>query len=172
MKLHRYFRFQYIRVLRLRDTPNKVAQGVALGVALDFLPLPFVSILVGWIIAKIARINVLAAVITTAGLKPAVFAVFFPFNVLLGEFVLGLGKAQVHRSLQVAEPSLVAPDTVSHFFSLKTIETLGPSFFTGSIINAVFWGLLAYFLSYRVLSFRSEKRLRRKKASKVKACKD
>ncbi|HEX3033085.1 MAG TPA: DUF2062 domain-containing protein, partial [Bacillota bacterium] len=141
MKLRRYFRYQYIRVLRLKDTPHKVAQGVALGVALDFLPLPFVSILVAWIIARIARINVLAAVITTAGLKPAVFALFFPFNVLVGEVVTGIfQRPPAHQSLQVAEPSLAAPDTITHFFSLKTIESLGPSFFTGSIINAVVWG--------------------------------
>lgn len=160
MRLRRYFRYQYLKILRLKDSPSKIAKGVALGVALDFLPLPFISLVVAWVVAKLARFNTLAAVMTAAALKPAVFTVFFPFNVLVGGLLLG-ERTQITPPQQVPEPSL-SLDSLANFFSVNTLKSLGPSFLAGSVINAVVWSLVVYIFLNRTLVFRQQRRLRRK----------
>lgn len=162
MRLKRYFRYQYIKILRLKDSPSKIAKGVALGVALDFLPLPFISLVVAWVVAKLARFNTLAAVMTTAALKPAVFTVFFPFNILVGKLLLG-ERTQItpHQQVPVPEPSL-SLDSLTNFFSVNTLKALGPSFLAGSVINAVVSSLIVYVFLNRTLVFRQQRRLRRK----------
>jgi len=164
MRIKRYFRYQYLRILRLKDTPDKIAKGVALGVALDFLPLPFVSLFVAWIIARLARWNSLAAVITAAALKPAVFTIFFPLNVLVGSlFVEGRTISPGQVQVPVAEPG-IEPHALASFFSPETIKALGWPFLVGSAINATVSFLLVYYLLKRTLVFRMEKRLARLKA--------
>ena len=54
----------YTRVMSLPDSPKKVAQGVALGFAFDFLPIPIISIPLSYLIARLARCNAVAAVCT------------------------------------------------------------------------------------------------------------
>ncbi len=163
MRLRRYFRYQYVKILRLKDSPAKIAKGVALGVALDFLPLPFISILVAWIIAKLVRINTIAAVMTTAALKPAVFTIFFPFNYLIGEIILeNKTQLSLDHQVPVLEPSLTL-DSLRAFFSMDNLQILGPPFFVGSLINAVVWGTLVYCFLHRTLVYRQQRKLSRLK---------
>lgn len=164
MRIKRYFRYQYLRILRLKDTPDKIARGVALGVALDFLPLPFISLFVAWIVARLARWNSLAAVITAAALKPAVFTIFFPLNVLVGSlFVEGRTVHPQQVQVPVAEPA-IEPQALASFFSPATLKALGWPFLVGSLINASISFLLVYFLLNRTLTYRMEQRLDRLKA--------
>lgn len=171
MRLRRYFRYQYLKILRLKDSPAKIAKGVALGVGLDFLPLPFISLVVAWVVAKLARLNTIAAVMTAAALKPAVFTIFFPFNVLVGELVLGR-RTQIAppQQVPVPEPTL-SFDSLTNFFSVNTLKVLGPSFLVGSIINAVVWSLVVYVFLNRTLVFRHQSRLRRKSRRQASASK-
>lgn len=163
MRINRYFRYQYLRILRLKDAPDKIARGVALGVALDFLPLPFISLFVAWIVAKLARWNTLAAVITAAALKPAVFTIFFPLNILVGSlFVEGRTVHPQQVQVPVAEPGM-DPHSLANFFSLATLKSLGWPFLVGSFINAGVSFLLVYLLVNRTLIYRMEKRLARLK---------
>jgi len=162
LRVKRYVKYHYLKIVRLKDTPYKVAKGVALGVALDFLPLPFISLLIAYIIAKIARYNTVAAVTTAAILKPAVFLVFWPMNLLVGKILLG-GHLQVKTLDRVPEPD--------SFFNLADyvkrmgnyLYSLGNPFLLGSIINSVISAILVYLLVSRLLHYRQEKRIHKKK---------
>lgn len=162
MRLRRYFRYQYFKILRLKDSPAKIAKGVALGVALDFLPLPFISLPIAWLVAKLAHFNTIAAVMTAAALKPAVFTILFPFNVLVGGLLLGdrTPVAPPHM-VPVPEPNL-SWESITNFFTIDTLKVLGPSFLVGSIINAVVWSLVVYLFLNRTLLFRHQSRLNMK----------
>ena len=162
MRLRRYFRYQYFKILRLKDSPTKIAKGVALGVALDFLPLPFISLPLAWVVAKLAHFNAIAAVMTAAALKPAVFAIFFPFNLLVGGLLLGdRTPVAPPPMVPVPEPNL-SWESITNFFTIDTLKVLGPSFLVGSIINAVVWSLVVYLFLNRTLLFRHQSRLNRK----------
>ena len=47
----------YKRMVSLPDTPKKIAQGVALGFAFDFLPIPIISIPLSYLFARLTRCN-------------------------------------------------------------------------------------------------------------------
>lgn len=160
LNLTRYARFHYFKILRLKDTPYKIAKGVALGVFLDFLPLPFISLIIAYIIAKIAKFNTIAAVTTAAVLKPAVFLIFWPLNILVGKFILGK-QTLIDKMTYAPEPDniLKIKDYILHL--IDYIGHLGTPFLLGSIINAVVWGAIVYFIVSRILYFRQLKRIKR-----------
>lgn len=160
MDLKRYFRYHYIRILRLKDSPTKIAKGVALGVAMEFLPLPFINILIAWLIARLTGINSLAAVMTSVALKPAAFTAFVPLNILVSR-LLGGGGARIAPHQLVPEMSMTPQVTAFQFYSEK-LKVLGLHYLAASTINALLWGLVVFFILNRALALRQERRLRRK----------
>lgn len=160
MKFNRYAKYHYLKILRLKDTPYKVAKGVALGVTLDFLPLPFISLLIAYIIAKVARFNSIAAVTTAAVLKPAVFLIFWPLNLLVGRMFLG-EQSQISQIDNVPEPENIFKlnDYVLHM--LDYLKHLGTPFLLGSLINATISGVLVYLIVSRLLLYRQQRRLKK-----------
>ncbi|MDN5364725.1 MAG: hypothetical protein PWQ91_1790 [Eubacteriales bacterium] len=142
----RYVRYKYLKILRLKDTPAKVAKGVALGVFLDFLPIPFISLLVAYIIARLARFNAFAAVTTTALFKVAV-PFFWTLNVFTGKFILGPGPAPPPH---IKTGALLHPELFFH--------RLGLPFLVGSVINGLLAGLVVYYPVYYLLQRRLAKR--------------
>lgn len=161
MKIKRYIKLQYLKILRLNDAPDKIAKGVALGVGLDFLPLPFISLVVAYIFAKIARFNTVAAVMTAAFLKWAVFTIFWPMNVFLGKLLLGQGVPPAVETIEVAEPGLSLASLIS-FFSLETLSKLGKPFLLGSAINAVVFAMIAFYALRPVLRYQHNKKKERR----------
>lgn len=57
-------RLKWRAIINLPDESRKISVGVALGLALDFLPLPFVSIPVAYLLARALRVNVVATVLS------------------------------------------------------------------------------------------------------------
>ena len=43
----------YKKVMEMPDSPKKIARGVALGLAFDFLPIPVISIPLSYLVARI-----------------------------------------------------------------------------------------------------------------------
>jgi len=160
LQFRRYLRLQYLKILRLKDSPHKIAGGMALGLGLDFLPLPIISLPVAWVLARILRLNSIAAVMTVAFFKWAVFTIFFPFDILVGKLFLGKPPSMAGEQVPVAEPGL-SLEALANFFTMETLYKLGAPFLLGSVINAVFFGLLAYFLLHRALVYRKQKRQRK-----------
>ena len=161
LSLSRYVRFQYLKIIRLKDTPYKVAKGVALGVALDFLPLPFISLLVAYVVARVARFNSIAAVSTAAILKPAVFLLFWPLNIFVGKLFLG-GQPKLDQMQGVPEPDnlLRLGDYFKRF--IEYLKGLGTPFLLGSMINSVISAFLVYLVVSRLLVIRQKRRLKKK----------
>lgn len=135
----------YHQLLNLPDAPKKVAQGVALGIAFDFLPVPFISIPISFIVAKLIRVHAVAATLTVILFKPAV-PLFFTFNIFLGKLLVG------------ETPSPITPD-LAHGLPLLTkalvkIKSLGFPFMVGSVINALCASIIVYFAAVKFLEAR------------------
>jgi len=139
-------RAYYNKVMGLSDSPRKIAKGVALGLAFDFLPIPVISIPLSYLVARIIRCNPVAAVATVVFFKLAV-PFFFTFNIMVGNFLLG---------------DIPGPDIASagdKIFIGKLVEH-GYPFLAGSLVNATLAGLVAYYS----LLFLFERKRRRKGA--------
>lgn len=143
----------YNRVMDLPDSPRKIALGAALGTALEFLPLPFVSIPVSFLLARLARANAAAAVLTVVFFKWAV-PIFFAINYYVGRALLGGG------------PPLALERQLSWLdFSgwVEWIKGLGSPFLLGAVINSLAAGVITYFLVRALLNWRRKRRHTRPK---------
>lgn len=85
----RWLRYQYIRVVRLEDSPEKVAGGLALGVALGVLPSFGLGIIIALFAAGLFRVNRAAAVVGTLVMNPWTATFFWALSYLSGSLILG-----------------------------------------------------------------------------------
>lgn len=143
---------QYLKILRIKDSPVQIAKGVALGVAIDFLPLPFISIFISFIVAKFFKFNTLAAVTTTILFKGAI-PFFYALNITVGKIL----KGNPPESLTI-EPTQV--DT--SFFDFDKLKHASDVFLWGSFINAIIVGIVVYFVVRWALEKRRERKLKRR----------
>jgi len=139
----------YNRVMDLPDSPRKIALGVALGTALDFLPMPFVSIPVSFLLARLVRVNAAAAVLTVIFFKWAV-PFFFALNYYVGRALLGGGPPRgIERQVSVLEFSTW----------VEWMKELGHPFMLGAAINSVAAGVITYLVIRSLLECRRKRRL-------------
>ena len=139
----------YNKVMGLSDSPRKIAKGVALGLAFDFLPIPVISIPLSYLVARIIRCNPVAAVATVVFFKLAV-PFFFTFNIMVGNALLG----------DVPGPGIIAGAGAGDKIFLGKLLEHGYPFLIGSLVNATLAGLAAYY----ALLFIIGRRRRRKDA--------
>ncbi|GAB6179302.1 hypothetical protein JCM14036_06210 [Desulfotomaculum defluvii] len=138
-------RDSYHKLLNLPEAPKKVAQGIALGVAFDFLPVPFISIPLSFIVAKLIRVHAVAATLTVLIFKPAV-PLFFTLNIFVGKFLVGTAPSPITTDLAQGVPLLTK--------AVLKIKALGFPFLVGSFVNAFIASFLVYFLSVKILEAR------------------
>ena len=136
------------KVMDLPDSPRKIAQGVALGTALDFLPMPFISIPVSFILAKFVRVNAVAAVLTVIFLKWAV-PFFFAFDYFVGKMLVGESAPPQYSAGGFSFTSLEA--------WMEWLTHLGYPFLIGAAVNSVVAGVITYFVIMALLNCRRNK---------------
>jgi uncharacterized protein (DUF2062 family) len=123
------------KVASLSGCPRKIAAGVALGVAMDFLPIPIISIPISYLVARLIRVNPVAAVATVVFLKLAV-PFFYTLNILTGNLIAG-GLAGPEITLNASFPGAsLVEKLVEHGFP----------FLVGSAVNATVAGIIVYAL--------------------------
>lgn len=135
------------RMAGLADSPSKVAGGVALGLAFDFLPVPLISIPLSYLVARLVRCNAVAAVATVIFFKLAV-PFFFTLNVIVGRALIG----------DIPGPDIA--DTGNSLLNLliSSLAEHGYPFLVGSLVNATLVLLAMYFLLVFVLERRRRRR--------------
>ena len=142
------FKETCIRVLNLPDSPRKIAQGVALGTTLNFLPMHFVSIPVSYLLARLLRVNAFAAVSAVILLKWAV-PFFFAFNYFIGKIILGeAAPEQAEVSLRLTSPGSW----------IEWMGHLGYPFMLGAAVNSMSACIISYFIAKALLDCRLKKR--------------
>jgi uncharacterized protein len=88
----RAIRYVIYRMRRLPDQPHRVARGVFAGSVIGFLPLPGLQFLAAWGAARLARGNVLAALLATFNTNPVTTPFFAVLAMTLGHWILGIEK--------------------------------------------------------------------------------
>lgn len=152
-KFLRWVRYKFLKILRLRDSSDKVAKGVALGIAFNFLPTFGLGLIGAFLFAGLIRANQMAAVLSAILVKFGI-PIFYLLNLAVGHLVLGDGF-------------IVEEGNMPHFsfseINWGALKSLGFPFLIGSLINAVWTGVLAYFLVFGVVERYKTGKLRKTK---------
>jgi len=134
----------YDHVMSLPDSPKKIARGAAIGIALDFLPVPVISIPLAYLLARLLRCSPMAAVATVIVFKLLV-PVFFAFDFLIGKVLCG--DVPPPADVTLSGILILGP-------YLETIIAYGYPFLVGSLVNATLFSLAVYFLLLKLLERR------------------
>ncbi|PSF35545.1 DUF2062 domain-containing protein [Aphanothece hegewaldii CCALA 016] len=149
----RFFRYWYLRFLRLNGHPKEISLGIASGVFAGWFPWMGLQIIFAVFFAFLVRGNKIAAAAATWVSNPFTYVPIFGFNYKVGEWLLGL------RDSAVTEKSF------EHSWqSFDSMMQLGGNFvitlFFGSFIVGVVASTFSYFLSLRLISRWRNKRRR------------
>lgn len=136
------------RLMRLRGDPKLIAIGVAIGVSVDFLPTFGLGALFAYAFATLGQVNRIAAVVTSLALKWLIIP-FYGANIIVGKlFTHGQGEGfeMPHGA----------------FFSLEAMKHVSGAFFLGSVVNALIFGIAAYYgARYCIVMHRQRKKRKR-----------
>jgi uncharacterized protein (DUF2062 family) len=167
--------FEYVkhRVRRLPDTPEKIARGIFAGVWTTFTPFFGFHFVVAYLLAKIMRGNILAALLATFFGNPLTYVPIAAVSLETGHFLLGtrprrgidisLGEkfAGAWSDLWHNVVSIFTPAQMDwHGLAIFYREVFFP-FMIGGIIPGIVAGSVSYYLSVPVI--RAYQNSRRKK---------
>ena len=155
--LRRRFRLTYLKLLRLRDRPEVIAKGFAIGVFAGSFPLLGLQSLIAIFLATIFRASKVAAVAATWISNPLTYVPLFIFNYKIGKFLLRTEDVEL-SSLDIT--------------SLTATRELGLSFvitlLTGSFVVGTILSVITYFCSLAILQRWRGRFVRRRRLNKSK----
>lgn len=169
--------FNYVkhRVRRLPDTPQKISRGIWAGVFVCFTPLFGLHFVFAFLIARIMRGNIFAAIMATFFGNPVTFPPIGYISITLGAWILDLPReSSVHLGQKFADASYDLWNNFLAIFTSARIDWHGMKVFyddvffpylIGGIIPGVITATAAYYLSVPVIS---AYQMRRKKALRAK----
>lgn len=141
------------KMLNLKDCPNRLAKSFSLGFGLALLPLPGINIFLSAVLAKLFRLNILAA--TMPGILLAYVSPFlYILNYKTGALFITTGnKMPPPKQIEVGI------DYNLTFFSkmIDFITHMGTAYLLGSIINGILAATLAYVIFW--LMYKSTNKL-------------
>ena len=157
MKLFRAVRLKYLQLLRIKDTPHRVALGLATGIAAGCLPCMGVQSLLALPVAFMIRANKIASLIGVWWTNPITF-----IPIYYSEYVIGT----MFSDYSVLNYSEFYQKT-SQLRNLEDVTNLGLEILMpmtiGSLIAAAVIGPLAFLFFRDLLERRRDRRLRKRK---------
>jgi uncharacterized protein len=146
MNLKRWFTKHSLKLLAIRDTPNSIAAGVAIGIFFGFTPFWGLKTAMAMAVAWLTGSNILAAVIAVT-MHDVVF--FLVPMIMLCEYDIGYWLLSHPHHL----PRASASDIVEQFHrSWKaTFTTYGKPLLLGSFVFATPFSVVSYFITHSVV---------------------
>ena len=157
MQLFRAVRLKYLQLLRIKDTPHRVALGLAIGIAAGCLPCMGVQSFLALPLAFLIRANKIASLIGVWWTNPITF-----IPIYYSEYVIGT----LFSDYSVLNYSDFYHKT-SQLRNLEDVTNLGLEILMpmtiGSLIAAAVIGPLSFFFFRNLLLKRRERKLRKRK---------
>lgn len=171
--------FHYIkhRVRRLPDSPERIARGIWAGVFTTFTPFYTIHFLIAFLVARMMRGNILAALMATFFGNPLTYVPIAVVSLKTGHYLLGTEfDEDSHRSLggKFVDAGGDLKDNLIAIFTGRDADWRGLSvffdevffpYFVGGLIPGAIAGTIAYYISVPLI--RAYKH-RRKRAIKKK----
>ncbi len=140
------------KIAHVKDTPESIARGLAVGTFFAFAFLFGLQIILSLIISHIVRGNKIVAAAATAISNPFTYIPIYTFCYFIGHLIVGGADEPLPDFMAVR--------------SLKSFFALGPHFFitmlTGTTIVGAVAAVLMYFSSEKVLEWLKRWHQRRK----------
>ena len=147
MDPRRWLHEHSLKLLAIRDTPEAIASGVAIGVFIGFTPLFGLKTVLTIFLAWLTRSNIIAAVIASAAhdIILPVMPVVFRWEYNIGFWLL----SHPHH----LPPSLRKLRMEGHSWrSWTTFFTVGKPLLVGSVVCSAPFAVLSYVLTHRLVS--------------------
>jgi len=145
LRLKRYLRYHYFKMIRLKDTPTKVARGAGLGLAMDFA-IPIIAFLA----ARILKVNSFAAVMAATVIKP-----FFPGIVLINVYIQSILVSLFPVLGRLVLPRSEATNLLGNM--INGILSRGVPYLLAGLINGLVVFSVSYMFLYYMLNLRMQK---------------
>lgn len=154
------------RLKRIPGTPDYIARGFAIGMAVNFWPILFTHLIIGWIFCRVFRGDFIAMFIGTLFGNPWTFAVVYPLTYRLGKALLGLRPTHNPAAIDSAEEiwKQLWPVTSWDKIQLAFENILFPMMIGGFLL-AVPVALMAYYLVRNVTDLYQTQRRKNLRAS-------
>ncbi|HKI68109.1 MAG TPA: DUF2062 domain-containing protein, partial [Verrucomicrobiae bacterium] len=146
MNLRKWFEAHSLKLLAIRDTPEAIASGVAIGIFFGFTPLFGLKTLLSLFLAWLTRSNLIAAVIAVT-LHDLLFP-FMPFIYRM-EYDVGYWLLSNPHHLPVKLRHMNWADF--QWRSWTTFLTVGKPWLLGSVVCALPAAALAYVMSKKIV---------------------
>jgi hypothetical protein len=156
-KARDFLKLIYIKLIRIDDTPHKIAIGFGLGVFAGVMP--FAGPIAAVFLAVLFKVNRISAFLGSLLTNTWITILAFVFSIRIGSFLFGL-DAEIIRSRWTA---LFKDFHLSSLLKLSVIEIILPVL-TGYLIIAAFSGLVAYAAVHIIMKF---VKLKRKSGLKI-----
>ncbi|MBN1141725.1 MAG: DUF2062 domain-containing protein [Deltaproteobacteria bacterium] len=134
----RQLKLFYIRFIRIRGAPEEIAEGMALGIFIGMTPTMGAQILIAVFFAALLRKNKIAAALGVFITNPVTAPLIYGLQYELGRYLLGWKRLRL--------PTELSWEIIRNL-SWGVIVPLC----VGSLIFAVVFGLLAYFLTLKAI---------------------
>jgi len=142
-RVRRWFRGYSDKLLSLRDTPQAIAGGVAIGIFFSFTPLLGVKTLLSLLFAWLFRCNLIAAVVAVT-----LHDIALPFAPLLYRWEYDLGYWLLNHPHEWPQ-SIAHLHLVGHEWrSWTTFLTIGKPLLLGSVVCSAPAAIVAYLLTW------------------------
>jgi len=155
-RLKRFFRYWYLKIIRLRENPHSIALGLSLGVFVGCLPIIPFQTLTALGFAFFFRCSKIAAALGTWITNP-LYAPFVYYGLyLVGRRIIPVGKKEFD------------PEDLT----LPTLINIGWDFFWlmffGGLIVGVILAFITYFLAVRIIRIYHNNRANRRRIRRLK----
>ena len=153
MNPKRWLHEHSLKLLAIRDTPEAIAGGVAIGIFIGFTPLIGLKTVLTILFAWLARSNIIAAVLASAGhdLLWPVLPVIFRWEYQVGFWLL----SHPHHW----PPPLTKASWQAHSWRDWTnFLTIGKPLLLGSVVCSAPIALLTYLFTHRVVARHQRKK--------------
>lgn len=151
MNPRRWLQEHSLKLLAIRDTPEAIAGGVAIGIFFGFTPLPGLKTLLSILFAWLTRSNILAAV-----LAATMHDVMGPFMGAIYLWEYDVGYWALHHKLPGSVVKLVL--TPQTWRSWSTVLTIGKPMLLGAAMSGVPVAVGAFFLTKRLVARHQRKK--------------
>ena len=135
----RYWHYYKLRIIRLKEHPQRIARGFAAGVFAGCMPLMGLQFLLSFLLALLIRGNKVTALMGTWISNPFTYVPIFLLNFKIGKFIINLLSPEL--SLQMS------------FESGQKLTDLGQEITIAVLLGSIIVGLCSSFISYYIIIF-------------------
>jgi uncharacterized protein len=147
MNPKRWLHEHSLKVLAIRDTPEAIAAGVAIGIFVGFTPLFGLKTALTILFAWLTRSNILAAVLASAA-----HDILFPFMPVIFRWQYDVGFWLLNHPHRFPPPVTKMRMDWHAWRSWETFYTVGKPLLVGSVVFSAPFAILSYFLAKRIVA--------------------